>query len=88
MESRIRSALDDIESPHDELFDSRGGRATRGRPLTSAFDDDEFAEDITESLKRLRAGKTTSRFAEDIDFENNLSNLENRVRISDKILES
>lgn len=43
---------------------------------------------ITESLKRLRAGKKTSRFAEDIEFENSVSNLENRVRISDKILES
>lgn len=43
---------------------------------------------VTESLKRLRAGKKTSRFAEDIDFENSLSNLENRVRISDKILET
>lgn len=39
-------------------------------------------------MKRLRAGKNSSRFAEDIDFENTVSNLENRVRISDKILES
>lgn len=43
---------------------------------------------ITESLKRLRAGKKSSRFAEDIDFENTVSNIENRMRISDKILES
>ncbi|KAL4704304.1 hypothetical protein ACJJTC_012880 [Scirpophaga incertulas] len=88
VESRIKSALDDIEAPHDELFDSRGARAQRGRPLASAFEEDEFSDDITESLKRLRAGKTTSRFAEDIDFENTVSNIENRMRISDKILES
>lgn len=43
---------------------------------------------ITESLKRLRAGKKSSRFAEDVDFDTNVANLENRVRISDKILES
>lgn len=47
-----------------------------------------FPFQITESLKRLRAGKKTSHFAEDIDFENSVSNLENRMRISDKILES
>ncbi|XP_013184837.1 uncharacterized protein LOC106130530 [Amyelois transitella] len=87
VENRIRSALDD-DVLHDELFDSRGARAQRGRPLSSAFEEDEFSEDITESLKRLRAGKKTSRFAEDIDFENSLSNLENRVKISDKILET
>lgn len=39
-------------------------------------------------MKRLRAGKRTSRFAEDIDFENSVANLENRMRVSDKILES
>lgn len=43
---------------------------------------------IAESLKRLRAGKKSSRFAEDIDFENSVSSIENRMRISDKILES
>lgn len=43
---------------------------------------------ITESLKRLRAGKKTSRFAEDIDFENSVASIENRMKISDKILES
>lgn len=47
-----------------------------------------FLFQITESLKRLRASKKTSRFAEDVDFENSVSNLENRMRISDKILES
>ncbi|XP_049885957.1 uncharacterized protein LOC126380530 [Pectinophora gossypiella] len=88
VESRIRSALDDIEQPQDDFFDSRGARVARARPLASTLDDDEFSEDITESLKRLRAGKKQSRFAEDIDFENSVSNLENRVRISDKILES
>ncbi|CAG9781838.1 unnamed protein product [Diatraea saccharalis] len=88
VESRIKSALDDIEAPHDDFFDSRGARAQRGRPLSSAFEEDELSEDITESLKRLRAGKKSSRFAEDIDFENTVSNIENRMRISDKILES
>lgn len=43
---------------------------------------------ITESLKRLRASKKSSRFAEDVDFENSVANLENRMRISDKILET
>lgn len=42
---------------------------------------------ITESLKRLRA-KKASRINEDIDFENSVANLENRIKISDKILES
>lgn len=87
VENRIKSALDDVEGS-DDLFDSRGARAQRGRPLSSAFDNDELSDDITESLKRLRAGKKSSRFAEDIDFENNVANLENRMRISDKILES
>lgn len=72
----------------DDLFDSRGARVQRGRPLSSAFDTEELSDDIAESLKRLRAGKKTSRFAEDIDFESNVANLENRMRISDKILES
>ncbi|XP_072931106.1 uncharacterized protein [Epargyreus clarus] len=88
VESRIRSAFDDVESPIDELFDSRGARAQRGRPLSSAFENDDLTEDITDSLKRIRAGKKASRFAEDIDFENSVANLENRMRISDKILES
>ncbi|KAJ8737107.1 hypothetical protein PYW07_000378 [Mythimna separata] len=87
VENRIKSALDDVEGG-DDLFDSRGARAQRGRPLSSAFDSEELSDDITESLKRLRAGKKSSRFAEDIDFETNVSNLENRMRISDKILES
>lgn len=43
---------------------------------------------VAESLRRLRANKKSSRFAEDLDFENTVSNLENRMRISDKILES
>lgn len=47
-----------------------------------------FLFQITESLKRLRASKKSSRFAEDIDIENSVANLENRMRISDKILES
>ncbi|XP_063373217.1 uncharacterized protein LOC134661182 [Cydia amplana] len=90
VESRIKSALDgvDAEMARDELFDSRGARAMRGRPLSSALEEDDLTDDITESLKRIRAGKKQSRFAEDIDFENSVSNLENRMRISDKILET
>ncbi|CAK1588245.1 unnamed protein product [Parnassius mnemosyne] len=88
VENRIKSALDDIEVPTDELFDSRGARAQRGRPLSSAFEDDDLNDEITESLKRLRASKKTSRLTDDIDFENSVSNFENRMRISDKILES
>ncbi|CAK1554134.1 unnamed protein product [Leptosia nina] len=88
VENRIRSALDDIEAPAEDLFDSRGGRVQRGRPLSSALEDEEFSDDITESLKRLRANKKISRFSDDIDFENSVSNLENRMKISDKILES
>ncbi|XP_048006156.1 uncharacterized protein LOC125241634 [Leguminivora glycinivorella] len=87
VESRIKHALD-VDDARDELFDSRGARATRGRPLSSALEEDDLADDITESLKRIRAGKKQSRFAEDIDFENSVSNLENRMRISDKILET
>ncbi|XP_050360604.1 uncharacterized protein LOC126780300 [Nymphalis io] len=88
VENRIRSALDDVESVKDDLFDSRGARATRGKPLSSAFEDDDLTDDITESLKRLRAGKKTSRFSDDIDFENSVASIENRMKISDKILES
>ncbi|CAG4929769.1 unnamed protein product [Parnassius apollo] len=88
VENRIKSALDDIEAPTDQLFDSRGARAQRGRPLSSAFEEDDLNDEITESLKRLRASKKSSRFTEDIDFENSVSNFENRMRISDKILES
>ncbi|XP_068618437.1 uncharacterized protein [Battus philenor] len=88
VESRIKSALDDIEAPADELFDSRGARAQRGRPISTAFEDDDINDEITESLKRLRASKKTSRFTDDLDFENSVSNLENRIRISDKILET
>lgn len=88
VENRIRSALDDVETQSDNFFDSRGARATRERPLASAFEEDDLTDDITESLKRLRAGKKTSRFAEDIDFENSVASIENRMKISDKILES
>lgn len=88
VESRIKNALDEVEASNGELFDSRGARATRGRPLSSAFEEDDFSEEIADSLKRLRAGKKTSQFAQDIDFENSVSNLENRMRISDKILET
>ncbi|CAH4038924.1 unnamed protein product [Pieris brassicae] len=90
VENRIRTALDDIDAPADDLFDSRGGRVQRGRPLSSALEDD-LTDDITESLKRLRASKKVSRFSDDIDFESNVSNLENRIKsnfITDKILES
>lgn len=88
VENRIKSALDDIEAPADDLFDFRGARAQRGRPLSSALENDDFSEDIAESLKRLRASKKSSRFAEDIDFDSSVANLENRMRISDKILET
>ncbi|XP_063634453.1 uncharacterized protein LOC134805092 [Cydia splendana] len=90
VEHRIKHAMDGVgaEMARDELFDVRGARATRGRPLPPAFEEDDLADDITESLKRIRAGKKQSRFAEDIDFENSVSNLENRMRISDKILET
>ncbi|XP_063392580.1 uncharacterized protein LOC134678069 [Cydia fagiglandana] len=92
VESRIKHAMDGVgvgmDMARDELYDVRGARATRGRPLPSAFEEDDLADDITESLKRIRAGKKQSRFAEDIDFENSVSNLENRMRISDKILET
>ncbi|XP_023944897.1 uncharacterized protein LOC112050753 [Bicyclus anynana] len=84
---RFRSLLDEVDATKDELFDSRGARATRGKPLSSAFEDEEFNDEITESLKRLRA-KKASRINEDIDFDNSVANLENRIKISDKILES
>lgn len=49
VESRIRNALDDFEgpSPADDFFDSRGARAARGRPLSSAIEEDEFSEDVS-----------------------------------------
>lgn len=47
VENRIRSAFDDIDAPGDELFDSRGARASRGRPLPSAFEDGDLNEDVS-----------------------------------------
>lgn len=47
VENRIKTALDDIESPTDELFDSRGARAQRGRPLSSAFEDDDINDEVS-----------------------------------------
>lgn len=44
--NRIRSALDDIETQGDEFFDSRGAHASRGKPLSSAFEDDDLSEDV------------------------------------------
>ncbi|KAI5641382.1 hypothetical protein NE865_06420 [Phthorimaea operculella] len=90
VESRIRSALDEDHAQDQELFDSRGARVQRTRPLSSALEaaEEEFSDDITESLKRLRAGKKQSRFAEDLDIENTVANFESRMKMSDKILES
>lgn len=45
VETRIKSALDDVEG--DDLFDSRGARAQRGRPLSSAFDSEELSDDVS-----------------------------------------
>ncbi|KAJ2954440.1 hypothetical protein O0L34_g2710 [Tuta absoluta] len=88
VESRIRSALDEDHAQDQELFDSRGARVQRTRPLSSALEEEELSDDITESLKRLRAGKKQSRFAEDLDIENSVANFESRMKMSDKILES
>lgn len=46
VENRIRSALDDVETPTDDFFDSRGARATRERPLASAFEEDDLTDDV------------------------------------------
>lgn len=46
VESRIRNAFDDMEAPSDEFFDSRGARAQRGRPLNSAFEEEDLGEDV------------------------------------------
>lgn len=45
-ETRFKSALDDIEGGED-LFDSRGARAMRGKPLSSAFDTEELSDDVS-----------------------------------------
>lgn len=47
VESRIKSALDEVEAPNGELFDSRGARATRGKPLSSAFEEDDFSDEVS-----------------------------------------
>ncbi|XP_077302222.1 uncharacterized protein LOC143922757 [Arctopsyche grandis] len=75
----------------DSLFDSRGGRAARGRPLSAAIDDDnEFDEEVSNSLRRLRANKKKSVFMDDVDMESTVSNLHSRSRLglAEKILES
>lgn len=52
VENRIKSALDDIEAPRDELFDSRGARAPRGRPLSSALEEEDLSEDVSQVHKQ------------------------------------
>lgn len=47
VENRIRSALEDTEAQHDDFFDSRGARAQRGRPLSSALEDEELTDDVS-----------------------------------------
>lgn len=48
VENRIKTALDEVEaSASDSLFDSRGARVQRGRPLSSAFDNEELSEDVS-----------------------------------------
>lgn len=49
VDSRIRSALEDIETPQRDLdlFDSRGGRVQRNRPISTAFEEDELGEDVS-----------------------------------------
>ncbi|KAF9804819.1 hypothetical protein SFRURICE_007722 [Spodoptera frugiperda] len=54
VENRIKSALDDVEAPMDDLFDSRGARVQRGRPLSSAFDTEELSDD--KRILQIRAG--------------------------------
>uniref|UniRef100_A0A2H1W9X4 SFRICE_025855 n=1 Tax=Spodoptera frugiperda TaxID=7108 RepID=A0A2H1W9X4_SPOFR len=50
VENRIKSALDDVEAPMDDLFDSRGARVQRGRPLSSAFDTEELSDDVSKNF--------------------------------------
>lgn len=49
VENRIKSALDDVQSSAvaDDLFDSRGARVQRSRPLSSALDTEELSEDVS-----------------------------------------
>lgn len=47
VENRIKSALVEAEAAKDGFFDSRGARAQRGRPLSSAFEEDEFSDDVS-----------------------------------------
>lgn len=50
VDSRIRSALDDIgTAQHDDFFDSRGGRVQRNRPISSAFEEDELGDDVSKN---------------------------------------
>lgn len=52
VENRIRTALEDSEAQHDDFFDSRGARAQRGRPLSSAQEEDEtFTDDVSWTLR-------------------------------------
>lgn len=48
VDSRIRSALGDVETlHHDDIFDSRGGRVQRNRPISSALEEDEFGDEVS-----------------------------------------
>lgn len=51
VEARIRNAFDDIDGSTsmktDELFDSRGARSMRGRPLSSALEENEFGDEVS-----------------------------------------
>lgn len=48
VENRIKNAFDEVAAPSgDSLFDSRGAKVQRGRPLSSAFDNEELSEDVS-----------------------------------------
>lgn len=99
LEERYSAAFanDDLDSARrraektiaeDTLFDSRGGRAARGRPLSSALEEaeHEFDDEITASLRRIRANKKMSSFIDDVDMENSVGR--SRLGLSDKILDT
>lgn len=53
VENRIKTALDE-DATADDLFDSRGARVQRGRPLSSAFDSEELSEDVSRHVLFIR----------------------------------
>ncbi|GLV33702.1 hypothetical protein CBL_11412 [Carabus blaptoides fortunei] len=75
----------------DNVFDSRGARASSGRPLSTSFDiENDFDDEVSNSIRKLRAKTRASKVIDDVDLENTVNNISfNRmINRTDKMLDS